>query len=60
MSENAGITYSGLLVSRGNFLVSIATDRQTPVLAGLMGGKAEEKESRMEETLTAALHHWQR
>lgn len=60
MSENAGITYSRLLVSRGNFLVSIATHRQAPALAGLMGGKAEEKESMVEEMLIAALYHWQR
>lgn len=44
MSENAGIPYSGLLVSRGNFLVSIATHRQAPALVALMGRKAEEKE----------------
>lgn len=43
MSENAGITCSRLLVSRGNFLVSIATHCQAPALAGLMGGEAEEK-----------------
>lgn len=56
MSKNADITYSGFLVSRENFLVSIATHCQAPAMAHLMRGKAEEKELRRAELLIAALH----
>lgn len=43
MSESAGITCSGLLVSRGNFSVAIATYLQTPVLAGRKGKGFEDR-----------------
>lgn len=43
MLESAGITYSGLLVSRGNFSVAIATYLQTPVLGGRKGKGFEDR-----------------